>query len=350
MTRPSRPSSTALQQALRRLSGGDSLSEAETETAFGEIMAGVAPAPSIGELLLAMRARGETAAEIAGAVRALRSAMVVVSSRNIDQLVDTCGTGGGRVTTLNLSTAAAFVAAGAGVPVAKHGNRSFTSRSGSADVLEALGLTLDLVPEQAAAVLDSVGLVFLFAQAYHPAMRHLAPIRRELGVTTLMNLVGPLANPAGARRQVVGVADRSRAPVVAEALLRLGARHALVVHADVGMDEISPLGKTSIWEVREGGVQEMQLDPATLGLAAPSLQGLEGGEPEENAVTIEALLREPSSAAPALRAAVVLNAAAAVYVSGVGRGWKEAAIAATAALESGAAVATLDTLRRVAGR
>ena len=343
-------SPTALRQALHRLSAGESLSESEAAAAFTEIMSGGAPPASVGGLLLALRTRGETAAEIAGAVRALRRAMRVVRSDNVARLVDTCGTGGGRTGTLNLSTAAAFIASGAGVAVAKHGNRSFTSRSGSADVLEALGLSLELSPEQAAAVLDAAGLVFLFAPAYHPAMRHVAPIRRELGVPTLMNLIGPLANPAGATRQVVGVADRGRAPIIASALARLGAIHALIVHADVGMDEISPVGETAVWEVQSGEVREWRLDPATLGLSAPSLDGLEGGEPLENAARIEALLRDPATAPVALRAAVLLNAAAATYVSGASLDWEAAVEAVTTALYSGAAAARLDTLRKLAGR
>lgn len=332
------------------LASGDSLSEQVAEGAFTEIMSGGAPPASVGGLLLAMRTRGETSAEIAGAVRALRAAMRRVESGLAPELVDTCGTGGGTTSTLNLSTAAAFVAAGAGVRVAKHGNRSFTSRSGSADVLEALGLTLDLEPEKAAAVLAEAGLVFLFAPHYHPAMRHVAPVRRELGVPTLMNLIGPLANPAGAERQVVGVSDRKRAPLIAEALLRLGATHALVLHAAIGMDEISPVGLTEVWEVRGGAVTTWHLDPATLGLATPDLAGLAGGEPAENAERIESLLTHPAAAAPALRAAVLLNAAAAVYVSSQRLEWDGAVQAATRSLDSGRARERLEQLRAMAGR
>ncbi|MES2124407.1 MAG: anthranilate phosphoribosyltransferase [Gemmatimonadota bacterium] len=332
------------------LATGDSLSEQVAEGAFTEIMSGGAPPASVGGLLLAMRTRGETSAEIAGAVRALRAAMRRVESGRAGDLVDTCGTGGGTVSTLNLSTAAAFVAAGAGVPVAKHGNRSFTSRSGSADVLEALGLTLDLEPEAAAAVLAATGLVFLFAPHYHPAMRHVAPVRRELGVPTLMNLIGPLANPAGAARQVVGVADRKRAPLIADALARLGATHALVLHAAIGMDEISPLGLTEVWEVRDGTVSTWHLNPATSGLATDDLDGLAGGEPGQNAERIESLLCRPDAASPALRAAVLLNAAAAVYVSSLGLEWEAAVSLARQSLDSGAARTRLEQLRAVAGR
>ncbi|MEO5799067.1 MAG: anthranilate phosphoribosyltransferase [Gemmatimonadales bacterium] len=350
MSHPEPPPPTALRQALIRLAAGESLSESEAEAAFGEIMSGAATPASVGAALMAMRTRSETPAEIAGAVRALRQAMRTVPGGDPALLVDTCGTGGGRTSTLNLSTAAAFVAAAAGVRVAKHGNRSFTSRSGSADVLEALGLSLELTPEESADVLNRAGLVFLFAPAYHPAMRHVAPIRRELGVPTLMNLIGPLANPAGATRQVVGVADLARAPVIAEALARLGATHALVVHADVGMDEISPLGLTSVWEIRSGTVTPWRLDPAEFGLASESLEGLEGGEPSENAARIEALLRSPEQSMPALVAAVVHNAAAAVYVSGQGLSWEESVLAARRALNEGAAAERLTLLRELAGR
>ncbi|MEP6589584.1 MAG: anthranilate phosphoribosyltransferase [Gemmatimonadota bacterium] len=339
----------ALRLALHRLAAGDSLSEEAAAAAFAEVMAGGAPAASVGGLLLAMRTRGETAAEIAGAVRALRGAMRRVETPMQSRLVDTCGTGGGVISTLNLSTAAAFVVAGAGIPVAKHGNRSFTSRSGSADVLEALGISLELEPTQAADLLDRTGLVFLFAPLYHPAMRHIAAVRRELGVPTLMNLVGPLANPAGAERQVVGVSDPQRAPLLAAALARLGARHALVVHAVIGMDEISPVGETDVWEVREGAVTTWRLDPAAFGLEAADLAGLGGGEPEQNAERIESLFRSPTAAAPALRAAVLLNAAAAVYVSGRDLDWNAAVALVTESLRSGAARERLEQLRS-AGR
>ena len=239
--------------------------------AFAVVMQGEATPVQTAALLMGLRAKGETADELAGAARALREAMVRVELENPDALVDTCGTGGGRVGTLNISTAAAFVVAAAGVPVAKHGNRSYTSRSGSADVLEALGVDIGLLPAEAPTVLRRAGLVFLFAPTYHPAMRHAGPVRRELAVPTIMNLLGPLANPAGVRRQVIGVSSADRAPLVAEALVRLGAVHALVFHAAVGMDEISPSGATLVWEVREGRVEtwEVVSRVARLGLRRP---------------------------------------------------------------------------------
>jgi anthranilate phosphoribosyltransferase len=262
--------------------------------------------------------------------------------------VDTCGTGGGSIPTLNISTAAAFVVAGTGVRVAKHGNRSFTSRSGSADVLEALGVATDTEPAQAATILEAAGLVFLFAPTYHPAMRHVAPVRRALGVPTIMNLVGPLANPAGVTRQVVGVADPRHGPLVARALLNLGSDHALVVHGSIGVDELSPVGENLIWEVGGGGVSERSLRAETLGLGAPDLTGLEGGEPAENAAAIRGLFERPGEAASALRGAVLLNAAAAMVVSGRAGDLESGAALASESLLRGGAAAALAALRTAA--
>jgi anthranilate phosphoribosyltransferase len=264
------------------------------------------------------------------------------------RLVDTCGTGGGRVGTLNISTAAAFVVAGAGVFVAKHGNRSYTSRSGSADVLEALGIGINQPPADAVATLRSTGLTFLFAPNYHPAMRHVGPVRKELGVSTIMNLLGPLVNPAGVLRQVIGVSEPGKAPLVAEALSSLGARHALVLHAHIGMDEISPSGPTSVWEVRDGEIETWEVEPARFGLACADLDGLSGGEPEENADRIERLL---SGEKPlAVRCAVLLNAAAALYVSDNGWSFEEALDRGRESLDSGAGAAVLSRLRVAAPR
>ncbi len=333
-----------LSLALERLAARQELSAEETTAALGLLMAGQASPAQAAGFLLGLRVRGETAGELAGAARAIREVMVRVPHPRPDRLVDTCGTGGGRVATINLSTAAAFVVAAAGVPVAKHGNRSHTSRSGSADVLEALGVPIEQPPTRSATCLRVSGLAFLFAPAHHPAMRHLAPVRRDLGVPTVMNLLGPLANPAGALRQVVGVADQGRAPVVAEALRRLGAVHALVVHAEVGMDEISPAGATRVWEVREAGVTAWTFEPGRHGLAA-GLEGLEPGDPAHNAARIERLF--DGDGPPGLRAAVLLNAAAAVYVAEDGGDWEAAVRRVTCALDGKAARAKLEELRRV---
>lgn len=339
---------TALAGALRILAEGGSLTAEQAAEAFGVVMRGEASPAQMAGLLMGLCAKGESAEEVAGAALALRAAMTRLSVAEPGRLVDTCGTGGGSVATINLSTAAAFVVAGAGVPVAKHGNRSYTSRCGSADVLEALGIEVALPPERAAAVLGDVGLVFLFAPSYHPAMRHLGPTRKELAVPTIMNLVGPLANPAGVRRQVVGVAHPARGPLVAGALRRLGAAHALVVHGAVGMDEISPAGPTQVWEVTEAGVREWTLDPAALGYGDGDLAALAGGEPRENAERIERVLccRERGAG----RAAVVLNAAAALYVAGRGLTLAEAAREAEHALDDGRAARVLDRLRQAAAR
>src|SRR2546427_10368627 len=243
------PSAPPLQQALVALANRQSLSESLAAAVFGVVMRGEASPAQIAGLLVGLRVKGETPDEVAGAARALRAAMVHVDADGV-HLVDTCGTGGGAVGTFNISTGAAFVAAGAGAAVAKHGNRSFTSQCGSADVLEALGIGIGLDATGAARVLREARVAFLFAPNFHPAMRHVGPVRRELGTPSIMNLLGPLANPAGAMRQVVGVADRDRAPLLAAALARLGTEHALVVHGRVGMDEISPIGVTDVWEVR----------------------------------------------------------------------------------------------------
>src|SRR5439155_847433 len=228
-----------LRRALTALANRQSLSEEQTAEVFGVVMNGEATPAQIGGLLMGLRAKGETADELAGAARALRQAMVRVTATQ-DHLVDTCGTGGGSVPTFNISTVAALVTAGAGAVVPQHGNRSFTSRCGSADGLAALGVRIVLDAPSASRVLNEARVVFLFAPNFHPAMKHVGAVRRELGTPTLMNLVGPLANPAGVRRQVVGVADPDRAAIVAAALARLGAEHALVVHGRIGMDEISP--------------------------------------------------------------------------------------------------------------
>lgn len=336
---------TALAGALRILAEGGSLTAEQAAEAFGVVMRGEASPAQMAGLLMGLRAKGESVEEVAGAALALRAAMTRLPWAEPDRLVDTCGTGGGAVVTINLSTAAAFVVAGAGVRVAKHGNRSYTSRSGSADVLEALGVEVALPPERAAAVLEEVGLAFLFAPAYHPAMRHLAPTRKELAVPTIMNLLGPLANPAGVRRQVVGVADPARGPLVAGALRRLGAAHALVVHGAVGMDEISPSGPTAIWEVTETGVREWMLDPAALGYGEGDLAELAGGEPRENAERIEQVLR--CGERGAARSAVILNAAAALYVAGRGLSFADAVREAERALDDGRAARVLDRLREV---
>ena len=333
-----------LQQAIATLADRRSLSERQATEVFGAVMRGEATPAQMAALLMGLRVKGETAEEVAGAARALRDAMVRVEA-NGAHLVDTCGTGGGAVSTFNISTAAAFVAAGAGAVVAKHGNRSFTSKCGSADVLEALGVRISLDAADAARVLREACVTFLFAPTFHPAMKHAGPVRRELAVASVMNLLGPLANPAGVRRQVVGVADADRAPLMAGALARLGAEHALVVHGRVGMDEIAPQGITDVWEVRNGSVNAWEVDPADHGLAVDDLAGLSGAEPPANAARIERLLGDGRQDLAGL-AALLLNAGAAIYVAGLATSYAEGVARAREVLASGKAREALERLRR----
>ena len=320
------------------------LTAAEAEAAFTEVMDGRATPVQMAALLVAIRVRGAVAAEVAGGVRALRKAMVSVPTDAVG-LVDTCGTGGGAVTTFNISTAAALLAAGAGVRVAKHGNRSFTSRCGSADVLEALGIRLELTPEDEARVLEEVGIVFMFAPLHHPAMKHVGPIRRELGMPTIMNVLGPVTNPARARRQVVGVSDPALLELIAGALAELGHERALVVHGQPGLDELSPLGTSEVLEVADGQVSRRTFDPtAELGWEPFTAEGLEGGDKRDNAEKIEAVLR--GTLAGAARAAVLLNAGAAIYVAGQSDSLVDGIRAAEQALDAGKGWEKLEALRR----
>ncbi len=329
--------------ALIRHAAARPLSAAEAEAAFTEVMEGRATPVQISALLVAIRVRGAVAGEVAGGVRALRRAMVPVPADPAG-LVDTCGTGGGAITTFNISTAAALLAAGAGARVAKHGNRSFTSRCGSADVLEALGIRLELTPEQEARVLERTGIVFMFAPLHHPAMKHVGPIRRELGMPTIMNVLGPVTNPAGARRQVVGVSDPGLLELIAGALAELGHERALVVHGEPGLDELSPLGTTEVLEVADGRWTRHTFDPAAeLGWAPISAAGLEGGDRGENAAKVEAVLR--GSLGGAARAAVVLNAGAALYCAALAPSLVDGIRSAEAALDAGRGWAKLDELR-----
>lgn len=337
------PPIDALARAIRQLAGGHSLSAEETTEAFGAIMRGEASPAQVAAILVALRVKGETIHEVAGGARALRDAMVRLPSDAPDGLVDTCGTGGGAVATFNISTAAALVAAGAGVRVAKHGNRSFTSQSGSADVLEALGVRIECTVDEMMTTLREAGIVFMFAPLMHPAMRHVGPVRRELGIHTLMNILGPLANPAGAGRQVVGVADAHRLPLLAGALAELGSRRAMIVHGEPGMDEVSPLGPTRVLEVRDGAVREWTIDPGSLGLGTRDARELAGAEPAANAKIIEGILAGKIS--DGARAAVVLNAAAAIHVSGDEEKFEHAVRRAEKALDGGEARRALDRLR-----
>jgi anthranilate phosphoribosyltransferase len=333
----------ALQSAVRKLAFGESLSANEAAEAFGVMMRGEASPAQIAGVLMALRVKGETMEEVAGVASAMRDAMVLLDADARDELVDTCGTGGGTVTTFNISTAAGLLAAGLGVRVAKHGNRSFTSQCGSADVLEALGVPLDVSPDVMSRALRSAGIVFMFAPSMHPAMRHVGPVRRELAVPTVMNIVGPLANPANAGRQVLGVSERRRMPLLAGALATLGTQHALVVHGEPGMDEISPLGVTLVFEIRDGTVSEWQIDPDAYGLGGFGAHQLAGGSPADNARIVIDVLSGRGN--PAAAAAVTLNAAAALYVAGRAGTFGEGLELARAGIEGGAGMLALERLR-----
>jgi anthranilate phosphoribosyltransferase len=332
-----------LHAALRRLAFGGSLSSAESSEAFGVVMRGEATAAQVSALLMGLRVKGETPDEVAGAATALREAMVRLPAQRPAELLDTCGTGGGAVPTFNISTATALLVAGMGARVAKHGNRSFTSQCGSADVLEALGVPLDVPTAVMARALEEAGIVFMFAPSMHPAMRHVGPVRRELGLPTVMNVVGPLANPAGAGKQVLGVAEANRLALLAGALSSLGTGHALVVHGEPGMDEISPLGLTHVMEVRSGDVISWRIDPSDFGYRNLSASDLVGGAPADNArIIVDVLQGRGNSAATA---AVVLNAAAALYVAGLSADFAEGVAAARDAVASGVGITALDRMR-----
>ena len=333
-----------LQHAIKRLAAGASLTADEAHTAFDAVMSGEATGAQIAALLMGLRVKGETPDEVAGAAAALRGAMVHLPADRPEELVDTCGTGGGAVGTFNISTAAALLAAGAGVRVAKHGNRSFTSQCGSADVLEALGVPIEVPVPVMERALREAGIVFMFAPLMHPAMRHVGPVRRELGIPTVMNIVGPLANPAGAGRQVVGVADARRVPLIAGALKALGTRRALVVHGEPGMDEVSPLGPTQVVEIRDGRAKEWSIEPARFGFRAGREEELAGGPPADNAAAVRAVLA--GEAPPTASAAVLLNAAAAVFVSSSEMSdFGDALDRVREALQSGSGLAALERLR-----
>jgi len=335
-------SPNALVGTIKRLTAGESPDPAELTAAFNVIWAGDATPVLISALLVALRVKGETPLDLAAVVRSLRGAMIELPADRPEDLVDTCGTGGGTINTFNISTAAALLVAGIGVRVAKHGNRSFTTQCGSADVLEALGVRIEAPVSVMESALKHAGIVFMFAPAMHPAMRHVGPIRRELGVQTVMNMVGPLANPAHAGRQVVGVSDNRRLPLIAGAMQALDTVHTLVVHG-AGMDEISPFGATQVIEIQNGKMSEWTIDPLRYGFGRGTPDQIAGGPPAQNAATVMRVLRgegnDPSTAA------VILNAAAALYVGGAAPTFDDGVAAASDAIRSGAGLVALDRLR-----
>jgi anthranilate phosphoribosyltransferase len=331
-----------VQQALARLLDGHGLSRHEAREVMSEIMGGEATPAQIGGFLVALRLKGETADEIAGCAEAMREHVLAVRPAR-DDLVDTAGTGGDGAGTINISTAAALVAAAAGAGVAKHGNRAVSSASGSADVLEALGFRLELPPPRIEQSIDELGFGFLFAPTHHPAMRHAAPVRRELATRTVFNVLGPLTNPAGARAQIVGVYEPALVRTIAEVLVQLGARRAFVVHGAGGIDELSPAGPNLVCEVNEGEIRERNLDPRELGVLRCDPTDLRGGSPEQNAAAIRNVFEGENGGR---RSAVLLNAAGAIAAAGHARDLREGLGLAKDALDSGAAAARLEALIR----
>ena len=329
-----------IQQTLARLLDGHDLSRDEARGTMAVIMAGEATDAQIAGFLVALRAKGETAEEIAGCAEAMREHVLRVNPTRTD-LVDVVGTGGDGANTYNISTAAALVAAAAGAAVAKHGNRAASSQTGAADVLEALGFQLELPPERIERSIDELGFGFLFAQAHHPAMRHAAPVRRELATRTVFNVLGPLTNPAGARALVLGVYSPELARTLADALVQLETTHAYVVHGAGGIDELSPCGPNLVCEVEGGSVREYELDPLELGIDRCDPEELRGGDPQANAAALRDVL---GGADGGHRSAVILNAAGGIAAAGHAEDLREGIALARDAIDSGAAAARLAEL------
>jgi anthranilate phosphoribosyltransferase len=315
---------------------GRDLSREEAAAAMNEVFKGEATPAQLGAFLIALRLKGETVDEIAGMASVMREHALRVEVDG--PLLDTCGTGGDGQGTFNVSTAAAFVAAAAGARIAKHGNRAMTSGCGSADVLEALGARVDLAPEQVAKCINRTGFGFMFAQVFHPAMKYAAPVRREIGVRTVFNILGPLTNPAGAQHQLLGVARPEIAGKIAEALQRLNGAHALVVHGSDGVDELSISGPSIVHELVDGALKEYSITPEDAGLPISSTGAIRGGTPDENAALLAAILQGERGA---VRDVVVLNAGAALVAVGLARDIKEGATLAQESIDSGAAARKL---------
>jgi len=333
-----------LREALHRLLEGEHLDEALAEAAMAEIVQGKASEGRIAGYLVALRVKGETPAEVVGSVRALRAAATTITSTRAPVL-DTCGTGGDRSGTFNISTGAALVAAAAGATVAKHGNRSVSSRCGSADVLREMRLPVEMDAARATEILEKHGFVFLFAPSFHGAIRHAMPARVSLATRTIFNLLGPLANPAKAQRQVVGVFGPAVLGLVGEALRGLGTEHAFVVHSEDGLDEVSLSAPTEVVEVLPSGWRQHRIVPEDFGLARAGRASLLGGDARENAAILERIFAKDKGPG---RDVVVMNAALALLAAGVASDYRDGAARAAAAIDSGKAAALVSALRREA--
>ena len=319
-------------EALAIVASGRTLTREEAHQAMAAIMAGEATPAQLGALLAALHVRGETVDEIAGCAAALRDVVVRVTVSG--DAMDIVGTGGDRSNSFNISTVSSFVVAAAGGRVAKHGNRAASSRCGSADVLEALGARIDLGPEGVARCVDEARVGFMFAPRFHPAMRHAGPVRREIGIRTVFNVLGPLANPAGVRRILLGVPSPALGEKIAQVLGELGTDHALVVHGDDGLDEVSPSAPTRTWELRDGTVREGRISPIDLGLAPARPDEIQGGDPAKNAAMAARVL---DGAKDGTRTAILLNAGAACYVAGLARDLREGVRLSAEAIDQGRA-------------
>jgi len=328
-----------LRGAIAKIAAGNSLTQEEAAEAFDLVMSGAATPAQIGALVMGLRARGETVDEIAGAARAMRAKVLTV--RAPEGAIDTCGTGGDGKGTFNISTCAAFVVAGAGVPVAKHGNRAISSRSGSADVLKELGVNIEASPETISRCITECGLGFMFAPAHHAAMRHVAQVRTELGTRTIFNLLGPLANPAGAKYQIIGVFGKEWVEPIAQVLALLGTIRAWVVHGGDGLDELTTTGISDVAVVDAGKVSTFRISPRNAGLPDARSEDLTGGNAVENAAHIRAVL---GGLKGPLRDIVLLNAAAALLVAGKASTLREGVALASESIDSGKALAVLEAL------
>lgn len=332
-----------IREAIAKVVIGEDLSEQESEAVMSEIMQGEATPSQMGSFLTALRLKGETVKEITGCARAMRTHAIKVKA-NRSPLVDTCGTGGDGIGTFNISTITAFVVDGAGLPVAKHGNRAVSSKCGSADLLEALSVKIDITPEQIGRCIDEVGIGFLFAPSLHPAMKHAAVPRKEMGIRTIFNILGPLSNPASAPIQLLGVYDPKLTEVMCEVLNRLGTQRALVVHGANGLDELSTTGVNKVTCLRNGEQRTFYFDPAQMGLVAPNMDQLRGGSIEENVqIAKEVLQGRPGPQ----RDIVLLNAAAALAIAGQASDIKEGFHAAARSIDSGQAIEKLESLVRL---
>lgn len=336
---------TDLKAFIGTVASGAHLSEQDAAAAFEIMMSGQATPAQIGGLLIGLAVRGETVDEITGAARTMRAKATAVEAPG--DAIDTCGTGGDAKGTYNISTCAAFVVAGAGVPVAKHGNRSVSSKSGSADVLKALGVNLDVTPERVAQCISEAGVGFMFAPAHHSAMKHVGPSRQDLGVRTIFNLLGPISNPAGTKRQLIGVFSHHWVAPLAEVLKNLGSERVWVVHGSDGLDELTTTGPTEVAELKDGEITRFEVTPEEAGLERAQPDDLLGGEADANASAIRDVL--DGTAGP-FRDIVILNAAAALIVAGKAENIAGGATLAAEAIESGKARTSLETLVNLTNR